>query len=292
MLYQKVGRLACVALVIGVNACAGNSELITTKPDPKSEAGRSSKSASLPTGVRFTRLQSDPRIIFETGMEAMALSVHKLLDEKAAIIEKRQYAAFSKPIQVYVLASKESAKRYCGILRARGCVVNQRLYISKLAEGTLPKLIQHELSHLHMEQKLGMFRYHSEIPAWFQEGLAVLVSNGAGAEKASFENAIKGFRTDKSITPNNNRSLLFPKKAKQFGIKNSMFYAQSGIFVKYLQRQGSLKFKGLILQLSRGERFSRAISSSYQKTLAQLWSDFKVEITNKDINWLKRYDFK
>ncbi len=71
-----------------------------------------------------------------------------------------------------------------------------------------------------------------------------------------------------------------------------MFYAQSGIFVKYLQVQNPLKFKRFILKILRGERFAQAIASSYQKTLDQLWAGFKDEITNKDVRWLKRYDFK
>ena len=130
------------------------------------------------------------------------------------------------------------------------------------------------------------------IPAWFQEGLAVVVSDGGAAEKVTFESAIRALRSDKSITPSDRRSLLFPKKAEQFGIRSSMFYAQSGIFVKFLQVRDPLKFKGLILRLSRGERFASAISLSYQKNLAQLWAEFKIEIANKSIGWLKRYDFK
>jgi len=240
----------------------------------------------------FKRLESDPRIAYQTGAKAMALEVHRLIDIKAAIIEKRQYARFNKPIYVYVLNTKKSAKRYCASMLARGCVVNEKLYVTKRAKGRLPSLLQHELSHLHFEQKLGMYRYHSEIPAWFQEGLAGFVSDGAGAEKTPFTHAIQGLRSDKSIMPNHRRSLLFPKRAAQFGMKHSMFYAQSGIFVKYLHEQDPAKFRTLILKLIAGYPFASSLQLIYGSTLSEIWSAFKAEITRSTLPSLKRYRLK
>lgn len=295
MLHPILGRLLCIAFAAAISACGVNNEVLTTPAIPtKANTNKAASGAkrSTQSSSRFIRLANDPRISYQAGTKALALAVKRIIDQKAAVIAKRQYSPFSKPINVSVLNSEKSAKRFCRSARVRGCVVNQRLFITKRATDTLSGTVLHELSHLHFEQKLGMFRYHSAIPAWFQEGLAVVVSDGGAAEKVTFGYAIQQLRSDKSITPNDRRSLLFPKKAEQFGLRNSMFYAQSGIFVKYLQVQNPLRFKGLILRLSRGERFASAISSSYQKTLAQLWAGFKIEITNKGISWLKRYDFK
>ncbi|MGB1311574.1 MAG: hypothetical protein ACPG47_10195 [Leucothrix sp.] len=237
----------------------------------------------------FVRLADDPRIAYESGAKAMALEVKRHLDKKAAIIEQRQYAAFSKPIYVYLLNSENSAKRYCIVRLARGCVVNQTLYVTSRAKDTLPSLLQHELSHLHFEQKLGMLRYHSEVPAWFQEGLAVFVSDGAGAERTSFADAIKGLRSDQSITPNETRSLLFPKKAKQFGMRNSMFYAQSGLFVNYLYQQNPKHFKRLVLEVAAGQGFARTFERSYGVSLKRIWLTFKAEVMSNDLESLQRY---
>ena len=290
MPHPILGRLICLAFSIVVSACGLNNEVLTTQANP-SKAKTTAKPLDK-LSARLIRLPNDPRISYQEGTKALALEIKRIIDQKAAVIAKRQYSPFSKTINVFVLNSEKSAKRFCTSARVRGCVVNQRLFITKRAADTLSGTVLHELSHLHFEQKLGMIRYHSAIPAWFQEGLAVVVSDGGAAEKVTFGYAINRLRSDKSITPNDSRSLLFPKKAAQFGIRNSMFYAQSGIFVKYLQVRSPVKFKRFILRISRGERFAQAISSSYQKTLAQLWADFKVVITKKDIGELKRYDFK
>jgi hypothetical protein len=295
MLHPILCRLACLAFAVVLSACGVNNEVLpTTANSSKANIlkAASDPKSSIQSSARFIRLTSDSRISYQAGTKELALSVKRIIDQKAAVIAKRQYSPFSKIINVSVLNSEKTAKRFCRSARVRGCVVNQRLFITKRAIGTLSGTILHELSHLHFEQKLGMFRYHSAIPAWFQEGLAVVVSDGGAAEKVTFESVIRALRSDKSITPGDRRSLLFPKKAEQFGIRNSMFYAQSGIFVKYLQVRDPLKFKGLILRLSRGERFASAVSLSYQNKLAQLWAEFKIEIATKSIGWLKRYDFK
>ena len=283
MPHPILGCLICLASAAFISACGVNNDVLPAHASSKPTAQSSS---------RFITLSNDPRISYQAGTKTLALAVQRILDQKAAEIAKRQYLPFSNPIKVSILNSEKSAKRFCTAARVRGCVVNQRLFITPRATDTLSGTVLHELSHLHFEQKLGMLRYHSVVPAWFQEGLAVVVSDGGAAEKVTFESAIMGLRSDKSITPSTRRSLLFPKKAAEFGIRNSMFYAQSGIFVKYLQVQNPLKFKRFILKILKGERFAQAIFLSYQKTLDRLWASFKDEITHKDVRWLKRYDFR
>jgi len=281
-----------LSALIMLSACTGKN--VRTHLKSGGGAPLNAGDASIPArqSAGFTTLASDRRISYQAGAKGMALQVQRYLDEKAAIVARRQYAPFSKPIYVYVLNSEQSSRRYCIVKLARGCVVNQRLFVTKLAKSTLPALLQHELSHLHLEQKLGMYHHHSEIPAWFQEGLAVFVSDGAGAEKVSFASAIKALRSDKSITPNDKRSLLFPKKAAQFGLKNSMFYAQTGIFMKYLHQQNPVKFKRLVLNIAGGRPFAQTITSIYGRPLKELWWAFKGEIISSDLASLRRYSLR
>lgn len=294
MLNELKPGLLCLFTVTFLYACAGESVLspvISTIKNGVFERPVLMKaSAPISSGAGFINLASDRRIAYEPGGKALALKVKRHLNDKAAIIQQRQYAPFNKPIAVYVLNSKDSAKRYCASEMARGCVVNQRLFVTKRAKASLPSLLLHELSHLHFEQKLGMYRYHSEVPAWFQEGLAVFVSDGAGAEKVTFTYAIIMLRSDKSIMPNATRSLLSPKRAAQFGMRNSMFYAQSGIFVKYLHQQSPQKFRKLVLSIANGNPFAQSLRAIYAKPLSEIWSDFKNEIKGNDIESLRRYN--
>ena len=214
-----------LVLLLLLTACGGSA--VTPSVAPSAKSTDSEANQTKPTFRGFKRYRNDPRIFYEAGGETLASEIASFLDAKAKLIETRQYSPFSKPINVFILMSESSGKRYCASDRVRGCVINQRLYVTNRAKTTLQSLVQHELSHLHLEQKLGMLRYHSQIPAWFQEGLAVFVSNGAGAERVTFSNAIQAIKTEKSIQPNTRRSLLSPKRAAEFGLKNSMFYAQS-----------------------------------------------------------------
>ena len=296
MLNKLMAGLISLSTATVLSACVGDSVLTPVISPIKDEVfpGSVLLKAAVPikSDSGFITLASDRRIAYEAGSEALALEAARHLDDKVAIIQQRQYAPFTKPIAIYVLNSKHSAKRYCASEMARGCVVNQRLFITPRAKATLPFLLQHELSHLHFEQKLGMYRHHSEIPAWFQEGLAVFVSDGAGAEKVSFAKAIRGLRSDKSITPNATRSLSSPKRAAQFAMKNSMFYAQSGIFVKYLHQQNPQNFRSLVLSIANGNPFAQSLEVIYAKPLGATWSDFKNMININDLDSLRRYDFK
>lgn len=293
MSIKLMSRLIFFIILLSVSACSSNNVMTHIKSAdiaPFKPAAAAPIQARQSTG--FQHLASDRRIAFQAGAKQMALNVQRYLDEKAAIVARRQYARFSKPINVFVLNSEQSAKRFCASRLARGCVVNQRLFVTKRAKGTLPQLIQHELSHLHLEQRLGMYRHHSEIPAWFQEGLAVFVSDGAGAEKATFASAINGLRSNKSITPNARRSLLFPKKAAQFGLTNAMFYTQSGIFVKYLHHQNPTKFKRLVTAISRGNAFAPSIRAIYGRPLRNIWLGFKSEVATSNLTSLRRYSLR
>ncbi len=81
-----------------------------------------------------------------------------------------------------------------GMARARVVTLERRTSITKRAAteetfrranflGTVAKILAHELSHAHLQECLGALRSF-QVPSWFVEGLAVLVSDG-GAERVS-----------------------------------------------------------------------------------------------------------
>ena len=155
MLHPILCRFVCLAFAIVLSACGVNNEVLPTTTN--SSKANILKAASGPktsnqSSARFIRLANDPRISYQVGTKQLALSVKQIIDQKAAVIAKRQYSPFSKPINVSVLISEKSAKRFCRSARVRGCVVNQRLFITQRAIGTLSGTVLHELSHLHFEQ--------------------------------------------------------------------------------------------------------------------------------------------
>ena len=134
----------------------------------------------------FLPLAADPRVRFEPGAEAAAAVIARALPEAIATIERAQFRPFARPVAIQVCATTASFERFgFGVSGAGGFVLNGRLFLSPKTQNTaerLPRLLAHELSHLHFDQRLGMIRHQRALPGWFREGLAVHVS-GSGAEK-------------------------------------------------------------------------------------------------------------
>ncbi len=124
---------------------------------------------------QFIALEQDKRILYEKGAEKYAETVANKIDTAIQTVEQKQYKKFTKPVTIYICNSIESFTDYCVIRQASGCVLNERLFLSPKNFQANQQALTHELSHLHIEQHLGMFTWHSGYPAWFQEGLATYV---------------------------------------------------------------------------------------------------------------------
>jgi len=159
----------------------------------------------------FVALENDTRVLYEAGAGDLAKSVGDYLSAAIHTVEQRQYRKFSKPIVVHVCDTLESFTAYCVQSRAAGCVLNERLFLAPKAGKRIYAILTHELSHLHMEQQLGMVDWHSKYPSWFQEGLAVYVSGGGGAEEVTPDEAGKSIAKGLSFVPGTNGSLLSKK---------------------------------------------------------------------------------
>jgi len=231
-----------------------------------------------PTG-HFVLLEEDPRVRYEVGAKALAKAVSDELDQAVRTIERLQYREFAKPVRVHICNTVECFAAYCVVREAAGCVLNERLFLSpkESAAERLPRILRHELSHLHLEQQLGMIHWHLNVPAWFQEGLAVYASGGGGAEKVSPAAAKEAIALGRSFFPDESGRLFFRKSARSCGLKAHMFYRQASLFVRYLHRLDASQFKALIRSLGQKSRLGDAISSAYGMSLSQLWKKFVQE---------------
>lgn len=216
-------------------------------------------------------------IFYEDGAIDHAELARKFSLSAINVIETEQYKPFKEKAAIYICATKESFSKYSGAPKmARGAVFNEKLFISPRAveTDTLEAILIHELSHLQFHQYIGNRRYAANIPPWFQEGLAVLVSEGGGAESVSFETAKQDMISGKSFKPNDSGSLFFPKTAFSFGLKPHMFYRQSSMFVEYLRENAPLEFKGLVLMLLDDMEFKVAFNKAFGKSIDQIWAEY------------------
>ncbi len=242
--------------------------------------------ASLKSTSDFRPLTADSRVLAEPGAEGLAKSVAEYLPEAIATVEKAQYRPFAKPVAVYVCRSEESFASHTGLPKeVRGALTTKVFLSGRLMRpelrGTAKAILTHELSHLHLQQRLGVYSYNAKLPAWFQEGLAVLVSGGEGAETVSDDDAARAILKGVRFTPETKGSFFFHKSAKSYGLEPHMFYRQASLFVRYLRDLSDIRFGLFVLAIEDGKDFEKAFRSVYDMSINEAWEDFVVQLRNK-----------
>lgn len=231
----------------------------------------------------FVVYPQDPRVLYEPGAETFAPEVASILPAAIGKVESAQYLPFNEPVSVYLCASEASYYRLTGT-KARA-LTTSRLFLSPaILEERQPILklyVTHELSHLHLQQCLGILRMQ-KLPAWFKEGLAALVSGGGGAERVTDSQALEAIRQGQSFTPDEGRSalasFLFPRYGSYWHLEQQMFYHQAMLFVGFLRDKDEAAFRGMLLDIQSGSPFAVSLEKAYGLQLADLWSLFLQEI--------------
>ena len=234
--------------------------------------------ASLKSTDDFISMSVDQRVFAEPGAEDVATVVAKNLPEAIAKVEKEQYQPFAGPVAVYVTRDEESFATFTGVAKeVRGAVI-LKIFLSgglRKEPERIKRILTHELSHLHLGQRLGMvYGYNATLPAWFQEGLAVVVSGGGGAEKMSEAGAVKAIMEGKSIRPEGTGSFFFKKFAYSYGLKPPMFYRQSGMFVAYLRHLDEARFRKFLLAVEEGRGFGEPFAEAFGMGMDGAWQQF------------------
>ena len=232
---------------------------------------------------KFRAFVDDARVRYEPGAENAAAVIARALPEAIATIERAQFQPFANPVEIFVCASTDSFERYgYGVAGAGGFVFHGRLFISPKPQNTaerLPRLVTHELSHLHLDQRLGLLRFAGGLPGWFKEGLAVYVS-GSGAETVGEAEARDAITHSHIFKPDDTGSLFFPQTGTRDGLKVHLFYRESAMFVEFLAHRDSAAFKQLLLALEDGQSFADAMRRAYGADVATLQAEFAAVIKN------------
>ena len=230
----------------------------------------------------FIVYPQDPRVLFEPGAEAFIPEVVAALPPAIEKVASGQYLPFSEPVRVYLCASDESYYRLTG---TKACaVVTHKLFLSRtlLEEPQIvPLYLTHELSHLHLHQRLGIWRLQ-KLPPWFKEGLAALVSGGGGAQRVTDSQAIEAMNQGHTFIPDEGRgvlaSLFFPRYGSYWHLENQMFYHQAMLFVGFLREKDEAAFRRMLLGIQSGSPFAVSLEKAYGLPLADLWRHYLQEI--------------
>ncbi len=237
--------------------------------------------ASLRSDALFLRYQSDSRIRYEAGAEATATILARELPDAIAAVEKLHGEKFPQSITVHACASLKTFGDFTAVPSAGGIVLNKRLFISPKENNTperLYRILRHELSHLHLDQKLGASA-HLHIPSWFQEGIAVVVSNGGGAENVTPTEAVRAILDGRHFVLRDSGNILLRLTGGATdGLPQHLFYRQSGLFVAFMRDSNPTAFDRFMKLLLSGETFTESIRSAYGQDLLALWQEFATKL--------------
>ena len=232
--------------------------------------------AALASTEAFVPLPEDGRIRYEAGARQQAEVMARLLPDAIAQIERAQHNPFAGAVKVLVCATQERFNTHVPRgTRARGAAFMGTVFLSPRAFTTKTEdaILVHELSHLHLQQRLGSYQVVRALPAWFQEGLAVYVSGGGGAESVDPATARNAILAGQTFTPEDTGAVLFPQTASDYGLAHHMFYRQSALFVAYLHDRDADAFANFMTALQNGQAFKDA-AGQLGGSVQGLWDHF------------------
>jgi len=229
-------------------------------------------------------LPGNSQIFYEPGAEDLAKLVADNFQLSLDQVQRQQYLPFkdSKAIKIYVFNDREHYAHFShASIQTRGSSTTNEVYLSeKLREkiDALPNILVHELSHVHIRQYTGTFKYIKDIPGWFLEGIAVVTSSGGGAENVSSEEARLAIRNAVRFESDDSGSIFGHKSAHNYNLKLHMYYRQAGLFVEHLKNTNPEAFKAAFVDVLNGASFRDAWPKYYGHTIAELWSDYEKSI--------------
>lgn len=256
-------------LALGLAGCAA----LSPEAPPSQPASVARPAFEVFAPDRRVRVQAGSA---EAGL-AYAARVADLLDAAVARVEAVHGLPFLKPPRIDLCATPDcfgdlvpGQGFVAAVLPGGRLVLSPRLFGPEAAR--LPAILRHELSHLHLGQRLG--HYTPWLPVWFHEGLATLVADGGGAEYASDLEAAgarnEGRRVDFTRLDVPGRR----HRAADFNLDIHTFYRQSWRFVEYLQRRDPRAFAAMLGAIQNQVDITISVADAYNAGLDRLEAEF------------------
>lgn len=228
----------------------------------------------------FVAWDGATNLLYEPGAEDLTQLVAENLTSSLEKVRQSQYMPFKDldAIKVYVFNDIDHYARFSHASKlTRGSSTTDEVYLSvKLRDkiDTLPGILIHELSHVHIRQYTGTWRYIRDIPGWFLEGMGVLTSAGAGAETVSKEQALQYLNDSDAFKLRASGGSIRHKYAHDYGLKPHMYYRLSSLYVDFLRQNNPQAFQAAFIDLLQGASFRDAWAKHYGKSNTELWQEF------------------
>jgi hypothetical protein len=232
-------------------------------------------------------LPENRHVRYEAGALDRARIVAALLPDTIARVEAVHGRPFAHPVivGVYVTPEAYAAANGTGVAGAVGVNFLGRVILSPSLFTTkrrrLPAMLTHELSHAHVRSWMSELRFIA-LPNWFKEGLAVMVSDGGGAEEVSVADARDAIRwgdhialkTDGSVLDWVGVRMVRPPEVPETSFRTQMAYRQAGMFVAFLQDTNPTAFAAMMQAILDGRPFAAGVDRAYDMGVEALWLRF------------------
>ena len=236
------------------------------------------------------------RVHYEPEARACAQAVAEIAPRAMSQIETVHGRAFAQPPVVGVYASYDNYASanamddpgIAAVTRGGAALLSPTLCGAERER--LEGVLTHELSHVHLSgwRPFGAPRP----PQWFTEGLAVMASNGGGAEGVSDDEAAQAIRDGYRIVLDGRRwidfaALGFEREPPRDPAKDALTqrqrlaYRQAGLFVGWLRRRDETAFLHLLRALEAGEAFEPSFETAFGSDAQQLWRRFVSDLSRK-----------
>jgi hypothetical protein len=236
---------------------------------------------------RLPALSANPQVHYQPGAEDFAGEVAVLLPAAIARVEAVHGRPYAHPVIVGAYATPEAyaAANGTGSAIPVGVTFAGRVNLSPKLFGPqhqrLRAILTHELSHAHLQGWIGEIAY-IRLPNWFKEGLAVMISQGGGAEFVSEEEARAAIQRGDQIVVTDSGGLqntvairfeTTPKNTASW-YPEVLAYRQAGMFVNYLRQSDGPGFDRLMNAILDGGAFPQAVTVGYHDNVQSLWQKF------------------
>jgi len=236
-------------------------------------------SASFTSTDSFNKSSENPDVRYKGDNKEFSNKVGLIAPELIAMVEEKTGVRFMQNPIIYICDTKKCIKEYTGhsfepraSSNKRGVFLSTKL-IGKIEETRY--ILPHELTHVLSVENINIL-FQAIPPAWFDEGLATFIADGAGAEKVSKQQAIESIRDGKYFIPNDDGKMLSRRYGDKWNLKPHMFYRQSMMLVEYLYNKDPDSFRKFIGDVFSGkEKFSKLFSKYYGSTPAVVWAEYR-----------------
>lgn len=215
-------------------------------------------------------------VFAEEGAESMAADISAALPASIQRIEKTHGGQLDSLPAIVVCATEACYRHYAAVpSSAAETLRDKRISINGAKIFNLKRdaaqLFTHELSHYYWYSQGILFQ-----PRWFEEGMAVWVSNGGGAENITTQAAEQAIRSGAAIRLTLNTGLWNYLTHPPSPPENNwhMYYRQAGMFVEYLHDSDRSAFANLLEALRNTKDLQQAWSIAYKRSVDEIWLQF------------------